>query len=251
MTVQTFLGDCLDVMQSIPDKSVDMVLCDLPYGTTRNEWDSIIPMDKLWDAYHRVVRGGGAVVLFTQSPFNFIVGGSNLKEFRYEWIWRKSTITGQLNANRAPLKCHENILVFCDKGAPYNPQVSYKAPKKVVDSPSNSSNYGHCNKRDGTRRVDFNYPWDVLDFETNHEEKLHPTQKPVGLCEYLIRTYTDEGMTVLDNCMGSGTTGVAAVQCNRDFIGIEKNPDYYQMAVDRIGKADYKVRTRTTLDVFA
>lgn len=249
MTVKTYLGDCLEVMNGIPDKSVDMVLCDLPYGTTRNEWDSIIPMDKLWDAYHRVVRGGGAVVLFTQSPFNFIVGGSNLKEFRYEWIWEKNTVTGFLNANRTPLKIHENVLVFCDQGPPYNPQVSFSAPRKSTGCTPTSKNYGSYHTM-STKKVNFDYPRDILRFDVD-TTKLHPTQKPVGLCEYLIRTYTDEGMTVLDNCMGSGTTGVAAVQCNRNFIGIEKNQDYYQMAIDRIGKADYKVRTRTTLDVFA
>lgn len=238
-------------MKTIPDKSVDMVLCDLPYGTTRNPWDSVIPMNELWEAYHRIVRGGGVIALFSQAPFSYIVGGSNLKEFRYEWIWRKSTITGQLNANRAPLKCHENIQIFCDRGAPYYPQVTYSAPRRVKDSPSNSSNYGSCGKREGSRRVDFNYPWDVLDFEVNHDEKLHPTQKPISLCEYLIRTYTDEGMTVLDNCMGSGTTGVAAVQTGRNFIGIEMDPEYYQKAVERIKKAEYKAKTRTTLEAFA
>lgn len=173
-----------------------------------------------------------------------------MKEFRYEWVWRKNTITGQLNANRTPLKCHENIMIFCDKAPPYNPQVTHTAPKVIKDSPVNSSNYGRCEKRDGVRMVDYTYPWDVIDFDVNKDEKIHPTQKPVALCEYLIKTYTDEGMTVLDNCMGSGTTGVAAVQTGRNFIGIEKDENYYAKAVERISNAEYKVRNRTTLDSF-
>lgn len=250
MTVQTYNGDCLEVMKLIPDKSVDMVLCDLPYGTTRNQWDSVIPMDALWEQYHRIVRGGGATVLFAQYPFNFVLGCSNLKEFRYQWIWRKNHPTGFLNANRQPMKCHEDVLVFCDQGAPYNPQVSQCAPRRLSGVSTTSTNYGKHHSMP-TKMVTERMPWDVIDFDTNADEKIHPTQKPVPLCEYLIRTYTDEGMTVLDNCMGSGTTGVAAVQCNRNFIGIEKDPSYYQKAIERINKAEVKYRGRTTLEAFA
>lgn len=248
MTVQTYLGDCLEVMKNIPDKSVDMVLCDLPYGTTKNQWDTTIQMDALWDEYHRIVREGRAVVLFSQAPFSFVVGGSNLKEFRYEWIWKKNVPTGFLDANRRPLRNHEVILIFCDKGAPYNPQVSYTAPRRFGTGSvgSNYSTYSPLPNHLASCR----YPTDILEYDKD-SDGFHPTQKPVSLCEYLIRTYTDEGMTVLDNCMGSGTTGVAAVQTGRKFIGIEKDPDYYQKAVERINQADYKARTRTTLDVFA
>lgn len=188
-------------------------------------------------------------VLFAQYPFNFILGCSNLKEFRYQWIWRKNHPTGFLNANRQPMKVHEDVLVFCDEGAPYNPQVSYCAPRKSSGARTTSTNYGDHHSMP-TKLVDYRVPVDVLDFDCNTDEKIHPTQKPVPLCEYLIRTYTDEGMTVLDNCMGSGTTGVAAVQCNRNFIGIEQNDEYYAKAVERINKAEAKNRGRTTLEAF-
>lgn len=251
MSIQTYCGDCLQVMRDIPDKSVDMVLCDLPYGTTRNAWDVLIPLDDLWDAYHRIVKGGGTVALFSQAPFSFVLGGSNLKEFRYEWIWKKSIATGFLNANRTPLKCHEDVLIFCDQGAPYNPQVTYTPPRKISGCSSTSKNYDGYKTNVETKTVNFRYPVDIIEFDNHMDAKLHPTQKPVGLCEYLIRTYTDEGMTVLDNCMGSGTTGVAAIQTGRNFIGIEKDPDYYKIAVDRIKDAEYKVQSRTTLEDFA
>ena len=186
--------------------------------------------------------------LFAQYPFNFILGCSNLKEFRYEWIWKKNTVTGFLNANRQPLKVHEDILIFCDKGAPYNPQVKFRSPT-VTGGSTLSTNY---NKNDGLKHITtFWHPRDVIEFDCNTDEKSHPTQKPVGLCEYLIRTYTDEGMTVLDNCMGSGTTGVAAIRTGRNFIGIEKDPEYYSKAVERIGMAEYTVKTRTTLEDFS
>ena len=234
--ITTYNGDCLEEMKKIPDGSVDMILCDLPYGTTRNQWDTKIPMDDLWKEYHRVLRGGGVTVLFAQYPFNFIVGSSNLKEFRYQWIWKKNQSTGFLNANRQPLKCHEDILVFCDRGAPYNPQVTYTPPRKSSPHSTHSDNYGEDTQELHTKTVSFKYPLDVLDFDCNTDEKIHPTQKPVKLCEYLIRTYTDEGMTVMDNCMGSGTTGVAAIQTGRDFIGIEKDPTYYEKALERLEK---------------
>lgn len=175
-----------------------------------------------------------------------------MKEFRYEWIWKKNRPTGFLAANSKPMRVHEDVLIFCDKGAPYNPQVSYCAPKKSAGGGNPTTNYrkGSFHPMPDHKTV-IKYPTDIIEFDVNTDEKIHPTQKPVALCEYLIRTYTDEGMTVLDNCMGSGTTGVAAVQCNRNFIGIEKDPDYYQKAVERISKAEYKYRGRTTLEAFA
>lgn len=250
MTVTTYQGDCLVEMGRIPDHSVDMILCDLPYGTTQNAWDTVIPFDALWAQYKRVITRGGVIALFAQHPFNFTLGCSNLPWFRYQWIWRKNNVTGVLNANRAPLKCHEDILIFCERGAPYNPQVSYRAPRKTGGSVSKTSNYGEHGEAQAELRA-FTYPRDVIDFDVESKDKLHPTQKPVPLCEYLIRTYTEEGMTVLDNCMGSGTTGVAAVQTGRDFIGIERDPGYYHIAVDRIAAATRRERGRTTLEAFA
>lgn len=190
-------------------------------------------------------------VLFAQYPFNFIVGCSNLKEFRYQWIWKKNRSTGFLNANRQPLKAHEDILVFCDRGTPYTPQVTYTPPRKSNPHSTKSSNYGDDSQELTTKTVSCRYPTDVLEFDCNEDEKIHPTQKPVALCEYLIKTYTDEGMTVLDNCMGSGTTGVAAIQTGRNFIGIEKDPGYYEKALERLGKTERKIRSRITLEVFA
>ena len=250
MTAITYNGDCLEILPTIEEHSVDMILCDLPYGTTDNEWDVIIPYDKLWDLYHHVLKEGGVVALFAQYPFTYTLGCSNLKEFRYQWVWRKNRPTGFLNANKQPMKVHEDVLIFCSMGAPYNPQVSYCAPRKIGGTgKSSSTNYGDHDKLP-PRLVNYTMPIDVLDFECNTDEKIHPTQKPVALCEYLIRTYTDEGMTVLDNCMGSGTTGVAAVQCNRNFIGIEQNAEYYSKAAERINNAESKMRGRTTLEAF-
>ncbi|MBP3386633.1 MAG: site-specific DNA-methyltransferase [Candidatus Methanomethylophilaceae archaeon] len=250
MTVTTYCGDCLVEMDNIPDHSVNMILCDLPYGTTKNSWDAVIPFDSLWEQYKRILIEGGVVALFAQHPFNFTLGCSNLPWFRYQWIWRKNVVTGFLNANRAPLKSHEDILIFCEKGAPYNPQVSQRAPAKSPGMGSRSSNYGGYHTMPD-ELTGVRYPQDVLDFKVESKDKLHPTQKPVPLCEYLIRTYTDEGMTVLDNCMGSGTTGVAAVQTGRDFIGIERDPEYYRIAVERINAAKRKTSGRVTLEAFA
>jgi len=171
-----------------------------------------------------------------------------LKEFRYEWIWKKNRPTGHLDANRRPLRQHECVLIFCDRGPAYNPQVSYTAPRKSSGSRTQSTNYNDYSTSPD-KIVNYRYPTDIIECDKD-DCNLHPTQKPVSLCEYLIRTYTDEGMTVLDNCMGSGTTGVAAVQAGCNFIGIEKDPGYYEIAVDRIGKAEYKAKTRTTLEAF-
>lgn len=244
--IQLMEGDCLKLMATIPAGSVDMILCDLPYGTTNNGWDLLLPLDELWREYHRVIKMGGAVVLFSQAPFSFKLGCSNLAEFRYQWIWRKNIPTGFLNAKRAPLKCHEDILVFCDRGPPYNPQVSYHPPVKASYS-GPSDNYGEY---EGAESISTrSYPRDIL--EIDRDVGYHPTQKPVKLCEYLIRTYTDPGMVVLDNCMGSGSSGVACVQCERDFIGIEKDPEYFRISSERIGRAEKRTSGQTKLEVFA
>lgn len=224
-------GNCLERMKEIPDNSVDMILCDLPYGTTQNKWDSIIPLDKLWVEYKRICDG--AVVLTAQTPFDKVLGISNLNMLKYEWIWRKEAGTGFLNAKKMPLKDHENILVFYEKLKTYNPQMrtGFK-PYKCVQGNNKSKNYGSqtgaVTESSGER-----YPLSVLDF-TRDKSKVHPTQKPVALMEYLIKTYTNEGDTVLDNTMGSGTTGVACRNTNRKFIGIEMDPTYYGIACGRI-----------------
>lgn len=237
MTVQTHLGDCLEVLPTIPDGSVDMILTDLPYGTTRNKWDSVVPLEPLWAQYHRIAKEDAAIVLFSQQPFTTILGASNISELRYEWIWQKSHISGFLNANRAPLKSHENILVFYRKSPTYNPQ---RMPSgKLIhrtEGGTQSSNYGEFGRKAASGIPSKGYPKDILSFD-RWGDFDHPTQKPVDLCEYLIRTYTDPGETVLDSCMGSGTTGVAAVQCGRSFIGIELEPKYFEIAERRISEA--------------
>lgn len=217
-------------MKDIPSGSIDMILCDLPYGTTQNKWDSVIPLDELWNHYERIIKDDGAIVLTAQTPFDKILGASNLKLLKYEWIWEKTQGTGHLNAKKMPMKNHENILVFYKKLPTYNPQMT-KGVSYIQKSGRSSSNY---NPQESiiTENKGERYPLTVNVF--NSEKGLHPTQKPVPLFEYLIKTYTNEGETVLDNCIGSGTTAVAAYNTGRNFIGIELNRDYYKIADKRI-----------------
>ena len=250
-SIQTFCGDCLEVMDSIDDSSVDMILCDLPYGSTFNNWDSVIPLDRLWDAYHRVIKEGGAIVLFAQPPFSYILGTSNIQEFRYQWVWKKDNSTGFLSANKMPLRIYEEILVFCDKGCPYHPQFTLNRNRVTGSDGGNTNCWDVKTIQHSNIPAIGRYPTNLLEFSTERGKDNHPTQKPVALCEYLIRTYTDEGMTVMDNCMGSGTTGVACIQTGRAFVGIEKDPQYYSKAIERIQGAEYRARTRSTLDMFA
>lgn len=228
--IKLLQGDCLELMKDIPDGSVDMILCDLPYGITKCKWDSVIPFDVLWERYSRVIKDNGAICLFSQMPFSAMLVSSNLQMYRYEWIWKKSNSTGFLNANKMPLKTHESINVFYKKLPTYNPQFTQGKPYKATCS-SQTANYGEFYKittvSDGRR-----YPIDVLEF--NSETGLHPTQKPVALLEYLIKTYTNERDTVMDNCMGSGSTGVACKNLNRNFIGIELDKNYFDIAKERI-----------------
>lgn len=225
-------GNCLEIMPSIPDKSVDCILCDLPYGTTQNKWDSVISLDKLWEQYKRVIKDNGAIVLFAQTPFDKVLGCSNLSWLRYEWIWKKENGTGFLNAKKAPLKIHENVLVFYKNKPTYNPQMRKGYKPYENKNGTYSKNYG-CQKDVITISNGERYPIDILEFSRD-KQKLHPTQKPIALIEFLIKTYTNEGDIVLDNCMGSGTTGVACINTNRKFIGIELNEDYYAIANERI-----------------
>ncbi len=221
-------GDCLELMKEIPAKSVDMVLCDLPYGTTQCKWDVIIDFKMLWENYGRVVKDTGAIVLTAAQPFTSTLVVSNIKNFKYQWVWKKSRPTGHLNAKKQPLRNTEDILVFYKSQCTYNPQGTRETD--VMVSRTNRGNYGECSKT--TRQTVTGYPTTILEFASEVGE--HPTQKPVALMEYLIRTYTNEGDTVLDNCMGSGTTGVAAKNTLRNFIGIEKDATYYDIAFNRI-----------------
>lgn len=228
-------GDCLELMKDIPDESIDMILCDLPYGTTKNKWDSVIPLNKLWEQYERIIKDNGAIVLFSQMPFSAELVHSNLKLFKYEWIWQKDNGTGFLNAKKMPLKIHENILVFYKKLPLYNPQMRTGFKPYKCKQGRHSTNYGayeqgHITESNGER-----YPIDIIKFKK--DSGLHPTQKPVELLEYLIKTYTNENETVLDNCMGSGSTGVACVNTNRSFIGYELDEKYFEIAEKRINEA--------------
>ncbi|QJD55202.1 putative site-specific DNA-methyltransferase [Pseudomonas phage MR14] len=229
-------GDCLEMMKLIPDGSVDMVLCDLPYGTTQNKWDSVIPLELLWAQYWRVAKTSAAVVLLAQTPFDKVLGVSALNELRYEWIWEKTAATGFLNAKKAPLKAHENILVFYRKPPRYDPQMTAgPVIKRVsVTHTNHSSNYGKRMIREPYESTE-RYPRSVQKFaKDNRLANEHPTQKPVALMEYLIRTYTNPGDTVLDNTMGSGTTLVAAVNTGRFGIGIERDDKYFAIASGRV-----------------
>ena len=227
-------GDCLELMKNIPDKSIDMILCDLPYGTTHNKWDNVIPMEPLWEQYNRIIKDHGAIVLFSQMPFGASLIMSNPKMFRYEWIWEKNQAVGFLNAKKMPLRKHENILVFYKHLPTYNPQGLIKLDEPIQEEGSanrNGKNYGVADK--SFIRTHTNYPTDIITF--SKDSGYHPTQKPVDLLEYLIKTYTNEGDLVLDNCMGSGSTGVACVNTNREFIGMELDEKYFKIACERLG----------------
>lgn len=229
------LGDCLEEMKKIPDGSVDMVMCDLPYGTTQNKWDSVIDLSRLWTEYKRLCTG--AIVLTAAQPFTSALVMSNLKDFKYQWVWQKEAGTGLLNAKKQPLRDHEDVAVFYSSQPTYNPQMTVGKPYRCKKG-SETNNYNPSGTvitvNDGTR-----CPKTVLQFARDRN-KLHPTQKPVALMEYLIKTYTNEGMTVLDNCAGSGTTGVACVNTGRNFIGIERDEAYFKIASDRIYEAEEK-----------
>lgn len=227
MRIDLRQGDCLELMKDIPDKSIDMILCDLPYGTTRNKWDSIIPLDKLWKQYERIIKDNGAVVLFSQMPFSAQLVYSNLKLFRYEWIWEKDNGTGFLNAKKMPLKIHENIEIFYKKQPTYNPQMRKGFKPYSQMSGRGSSNYGE-QVRVTTINEGDRYPIDVIEFKRD-KTKIHPTQKPVALLEYLIKTYTNENETVLDNCAGSMSTVIASTNTNRNCIAIEKDKNYFEI----------------------
>ena len=231
-------GDCLEVMKNIQDKSIDMILCDLPYETTSCKWDNVIPFDKLWEQYERIIKPKGNIVLFGTGLFAYKLALSNEKLFRYEIIWKKSKCGSPLTAKYMPLKKHENILVFGKPASKYNPQMSIGTPykRKYTPNKKNEMNYGI--KGVSTDNKGTRHPITVIDFpqKWRRQDQVHPTQKPIELCEYLIKTYSNEGDTILDNCMGSGSTGVACQNTNRNFIGIEKDEKFYNISVERIEK---------------
>lgn len=230
--IKLLQGDCLELMKDIPDNSVDMILCDLPYGTTQNKWDTIIPLEPLWEEYKRVSKG--AIVLTATQPFSSILVSSNLDMFKYQWVWVKSKITGVLNAKKMPVRKHEQVLIFAKKSIVYNAQ-GLVAKNTITKQGGCSDNYGNRATTDYVQEFT-NWPRDVLEIPSEGKTQ-HPTQKPVALMEYLIRTYTNKGETVLDNCMGSGTTGVACINTNRNFIGIEMDENYFSIAKNRIESA--------------
>lgn len=231
-----YQGDCLAILPTIAAGSIDMVLCDLPYGTTRNAWDSVLPLDVLWAEYWRVLKPNGVAVLTAQTPFDKVLGVSCLSHLRYEWIWEKTEATGHLNAKRCPMKAHENALVFYRKLPTYNPQMTSGHVRKVAVevNAKQSTNYGKADNKPAYDSTD-RYPRSVVKFSTDKQvSKLHPTQKPLELMDYMIRTYTNAGDMVLDNTMGSGTTGVACRAAGRNFIGIEQDPEFFAIARSRI-----------------
>ena len=231
--MQLIHGDCLEKMKDISDKSIDMILCDLPYGTTACKWDVIIPFEPLWAEYKRIIKKNGAIVLFGNQPFTTLLIASNLKEFRYTWVWEKEQGANFLLAKKQPMKVHEDVCVFYQMQPVYNPQMT--AGKPYTSGKGDSGEVtGSVTKirmqNDGTR-----YPRSIQAIKrVKRELGLHPTQKSTELLEYLIKTYTMEGETVLDNCMGSGSTGVACINTKRNFIGIEKDDKYFEIAKKRI-----------------
>jgi len=243
--MQLIYGDCLEKMKDIPDKSIDMVLCDPPYGTTPCKWDTVLDFSRLWEQYHRIVKDNGVILLFGQEPFSSLLRCSNLKDFKYDWYWEKERLTNVFQVKWRPGKTVEVISVFYKKSPCYNPQktkhegklVSNKIGKDARWSETMSTNLKTSQPLeyfdDG-----FRHPTQILRFNRDNSRKgVHPTQKPVALCEYFIKTYTNEGVIVLDNTMGSGSTGVACVNTNRDFIGIENDKEWFNIAEDRIKEA--------------
>lgn len=237
-------GDCLELMKDIPDKSIDAIICDLPYGTTQNKHDITLPFDKLWEQYERIIKDNGAIVLFGQGLFFVDLINSNRKLFRYDLVWDKQLISGFLNANRMPLRVHENIAVFYRRLPIYNPQYIEGKPlhskgKSYLNKEYKNENYGKFEMTDDRRAGSTQkHPKSIISFQKPHPSKAqHRTEKSIEMLEWLIKTYTNEGDVVLDNTMGSGTTGVACVNTNRGFFGMELDDKYFEIAKARINEA--------------
>jgi site-specific DNA-methyltransferase (adenine-specific) len=235
-----YLGDCTSVLPSLPDRSIDMVLCDLPYGVTRNKWDSVIPLDWLWGQYRRLVKPNAAVVLFGQDKFSARLMLSNEKWHRYNLVWEKDRVSGFLNAKRMPLRSHEDILVFYEELPIYHPQMTEGKPSHAMGTKflagRTNNNYGDFRPQAVDSKTNQKFPRSVLRFPRPHPP-IHPTQKPVELLSWLIRTYTNPGQVVLDNTMGVGSTCLASHQEGRGFVGIELDPGYFGKAVERLNQA--------------
>jgi len=243
--MKLYKGDCLEVMQTIQDKSIDAIITDPPYGTTACKWDSVIDFELMWEQLNRIIKPNGAVVLFGSEPFSSALRMSNIKNYKYDWIWEKPKGTGFLNAKKQPLRYSELISIFYRKQCTYNPQ------KTTGHKPSNKSSakskketdvYGKFNKQEKGGQTD-RYPKNIIKFNNVNSSKgiVHPTQKPISLMEYLIKTYTNENETVLDFTMGSGSTGVACKNTNRNFIGIEQDENYFNIAKQRIKETEFKL----------
>lgn len=241
-------GDCLELMASIPEASIDMILCDLPYQRTRNKWDVIIPFEPLWEQYRRIIKPNGAIVLFADGMFMADLMASNPSMWRYNLVWDKVLTSGFLNANKMPLRQHEEICVFYKKPPTYHPQKSKGAKSHSKGSGRDyaNNNYGSFNFVDNAEaHGELKFPTSILKYQKPHPSKaLHPTEKPVALCEYLIKTYTNPGDLILDNCMGSGPTGVSCVNTGRRFIGIELDPKHFETATNRITEASKLLEER-------
>ena len=245
MNYKLYQGDCLELMKNIKDKSIDCIICDLPYGvTSKNKWDTIIPYEPLWKEYKRIIKDNGPIILFGQDKFTAKTMLSNEKMHRYNLIWNKVLTSGFLNAGRMPLREHEDIMIFYKKLPTYNPQFAEGKPlhgmgekfKKIKNNNNNYNDFDSCNNPSANREGDTKkYPKSILTFPRPASSKmLHPTEKPVELLEYLIKTYSNENDVILDNCMGSGSTGVAALNTNRRFIGIELDEKYFNIAKGRL-----------------
>jgi len=243
--IQLLKGDCLELMQDISDKSIDAIICDLPYGTTACKWDTIIPFEPLWKQYKRIIKDNGAIVLTASQPFTSALIMSNVKMFKYEWIWEKDGGSNFATTKYMPMKEHENIIIFGNGTIKYNQQkqerIGSRKGKKTTSfqTDSNDGVYGKIKGIGKFEVSELRCPRSIQRFK--RERGFHPTQKPVALFEYLIKTYTNEGDLVLDNCAGSGTTGVACVNLNRNFIGIEKDDKYFKIAENRIKEIQNKL----------
>ena len=243
------LGDCLEVMKGIPDGSIDAIITDPPYGTTACKWDSVIDFDLMWEQLNRIIKPNGAIVLFGSEPFSSALRMSNIKNYKYDWIWRKNLKTGFLNAKKMPLLNNEIVSIFYEKPPTYNPIMELRTTTKAGNKKHSTStdNYGDYSKTFKDNQTDLVYPSRVIKgikcvHNSSKDKVAHPTQKPVELMEYLIKTYTNENETVLDFTMGSGSTGVAAKNLNRNFIGIEQDNNYFNIAKERINKEEKQLK---------
>ena len=243
--IELIQGDCLEVMPTLPSKSIDMILCDLPYGTTACKWDTVIPFEPLWKEYKSLIKDRGAIVLFGSQPFTSALVMSNLIYYKHQWVWSKHLAGNFAVAKYMPLTVTEDILVFCYGKLNYCPIMTKQKPRIVGGARSKKTGRGFGGLANIYNKRDEKYPKNLIDFCAEPRRRsMHSSQKPVDLCEYLIKTYTNEGDTVLDNCMGSGTTGVACRNLNRNFIGIEKEPEYFEIAKSRIENPDYVKPTK-------